>query len=241
MKLKKAIKHSLLYIGYLYNFNKKSKIVYYHDLHLDIRYTSMSTSFDLFQEHIRTVFVSGFEVVHYINKPTNQIKITFDDGWAGIYQVRDYFIKNEIPVTIFLVSDFINDIGYLTTSMISEMKNHSVFNFQSHTKTHPDLITLADDALIDELKNSKNELEELLKQPITELCFPRGLFSDKVIKHSKEVGYQRCYSSIPGSFNSEDFIVARSLVQSATTKEFKWILFGGLNIFKSKFTKSQKI
>lgn len=240
MKSKKILKSLLLYLGYLIYFNKKSKVIYYHDLHLDKRFTNMSTSFSRFKEHMDVLFDSGFEVVHTINKSFGQIKITFDDGWAGIYEVKDYFIKKEIPVTIFLVSAFIDKDSYLSTSMINELKKHTLFNFQSHTQTHPDLISLENEMLFDELRNSKTELEQLLKYPVNEVCFPKGLFSDKVLAYSKKAGYKKCYISIPGEFSSQNFIVTRSLVQSATPIEFKWILFGGLNIFKSKFTKIQK-
>ena len=95
-----------------------------------------------------------------------------------------------------------------------------------------------------ELKKSKEVLESICETEINSICFPKGLFDKSVIKKSSEVGYNKQFSSLPGSYHSEVFpsVKRRSLVQSASEKEFKSILKGGDNIlyywyYKKHFVK----
>ena len=53
--------------GYLY-LNKRSKVIFYHDLHDKKKYTSMSTSIRLFRKHIDVILSNGYEIVPKITK-----------------------------------------------------------------------------------------------------------------------------------------------------------------------------
>ena len=92
--MKQLIKLGILKLGKIIYNNDDSKIIFYHDVHSDKKYTDMSTPMELFKEHIKIIKENGFEIVPKITKKKNQIMITFDDGFKGLYDNFDYFIQN---------------------------------------------------------------------------------------------------------------------------------------------------
>jgi peptidoglycan/xylan/chitin deacetylase (PgdA/CDA1 family) len=67
--------------------------------------------------------------------------------------------------------------------------------FASHTWSHPNLAEVPHDLLVDELRRSRDWIQE--ECPGTclphDLSFPYGLFDERVVQVASEVGYRRCY------------------------------------------------
>lgn len=59
----------------------------------------------------------------------------------------------------------------------------------SHTRTHPWLPRIGDDALAHELSGSKRELESLLQQEIETLAYPFGAHDERVAAATAAAGY----------------------------------------------------
>ncbi len=85
----KLIKNFIIKCFSLLCYENKSKVIFYHDIHNSNIYTHMSTSICLFKEHIDVIRENGFTIVNKITNKRNQIRITFDDGWRGIYENID--------------------------------------------------------------------------------------------------------------------------------------------------------
>lgn len=222
------MKYFFKYIIYLLSFyfssNRKSKIIYYHDI--TKKYTDMGTDFNLFRKHIKIIREEGYSIVPEINNDVNQIMICFDDGWAGIYDTKNFFLKNNIQPTVFLAVDLIGKDGYLSLSQIIELRELG-FHFESHAWSHFNLSTFSVQGLKRELFDSKIELSRLLNQEISSLCFPQGYFSKMVIKLSTEYGYNKLYSSIPGAYSDlidSHNVICRNLVQFVSPRLFKLII-----------------
>jgi len=192
----------------------------------------MSTSVDMFVKHINVIRALDFEIVHEINKEKNQISISFDDGFKGLYENIGIINQLEIPVTIFVVCSFLDKDNFLSANNLKELAKNKFIKIQSHTLSHSELPTLDSNSLQMELQKSKEVLESICDTEINSICFPKGLFDKSTIKESSEVGYNKQFSSLPGSYYSEVFpsVKRRSLVQFASEKEFKSILKGGDNI-----------
>ena len=238
------IKNTIINLSARIKNSDDSKCIFYHDIHSNNRFTDMSTSVELFKKHISIIRELGFEIVHEITKEKNQISISFDDGFKGLYENIRIINKLEIPVTIFVVSSFLDSDNFLTTYSLKELSKHKFIKIQSHTFSHAELPILNATSLQRELQKSKEVLESICETEINSICFPKGLFDKSVIKKSSEVGYNKQFSSLPGSYHSEVFpsVKRRSLVQSASEKEFKSILKGGDNIlyywyYKKHFVK----
>lgn len=232
VNLKNFRKYAFAILHFLYK-EKKSKVIFYHDVHSpDIRYTDMSTSIDLFKRHISIIQSEGYSIVNNIKLRTSEIQICFDDGFRGIYDNKDYFIAHNIRPTVFLAINLIGQDGYLNTFEILELQEMG-FIFESHAYAHQNLTTFNDTDLRYELEASKRYLENLLKKEVTELCFPIGYFSDRVLNFCGYAGYKTLYSSLPGNYYNKrnDGLIYRNLVQFSSPSEFKTIINGAMNPF----------
>lgn len=220
--------------------NRESKVLYYHDIHedSDMKMTEYSSPLSLFKEHIKVIREQGFEIVDEISQPQNQIMITFDDGFSGVFKNRQFFIEENIKPTIFIISESIGKQNFLTEAEILLLKGKG-FRFQSHTHTHPDLNLLTVEQLELEFETSKKILENLLSTSVDEICFPKGFFNNKVVDCAKKVGYTKLFASIPGNFYEKNIfgVVYRNLVQFTGPSDLKLTLYGGPLLFRSRYIK----
>lgn len=149
--------------------------------------------------------------------PEGSFLLTFDDGFLGVFEHAAPILgKLNWPATVFLVSNLIgkqdewcrsqNPSGatypLLDREHIDAMR-HMGFTFQSHTRSHPDLTTLDDDALADQLAGSRAELEDLLGQSVSYLAYPFGRYDERVADAARAAGYRAAFSVQPG-FNRRD-------------------------------------
>ena len=239
MDLKNKIKNTIINLSARIKNSDDSKYIFYHDIHSENRFTDMSTPVDLFVKHINVIRELGFEIVHEITKEKNQISISFDDGFKGLYENIGIINQLELPITIFVVSSFLDRDNFLSTNNLKELAKNKFIEIQSHTLSHEELPNLDSDSLQMELKKSKEILESICETEIDSICFPKGMFDKYVIKKALEVGYHKQLSSLPGSYHSEVFpsVKRRSLVQFAAEKEFRSILRGGDNILYNWYYK----
>ena len=239
MDLKNKIKNTIINLLARIKNSDDSKYIFYHDIHSENRFTDMSTPVDLFVKHINVIRELGFEIVHEITKEKNQISISFDDGFKGLYENIGIINQLEIPVTIFVVSSFLDRDNFLSTNNLKQLAKNKFIEIQSHALSHKELPTLDSDSLHLELKQSKEILESICETEIDSICFPKGIFDEYVIKKALEIGYHKQLSSLPGSYHSEVFpsVKRRSLVQFAAEKEFRSILRGGDNILYNWYYK----
>jgi peptidoglycan/xylan/chitin deacetylase (PgdA/CDA1 family) len=149
--------------------------------------------------------------------PEGSFLLTFDDGYMGVYEHAAPVLRElSWPATVFLVSRLIgkrdewsktkNPSGatfpLLAHEHISAMCDMG-FTFQSHTRLHPDLTTLSDDDLTEELTGSRQDLEDLLGEQVLYLAYPYGRLNERVLEATQAAGYEAAFSTQPG-FNRQD-------------------------------------
>ena len=217
----------------------KSRSLVYHDIHSNICYTNMSTSLDLFINHIRIIREMGFNIVSEITKEEGQIQLTFDDGFLGIYDNISVINELDVSVKLFIVTSFIGKASHLDKKQLVELSNNPLITIGSHTDSHRRLSSLHKDEVLNELIYSKEILESLLDIAINDLCYPEGKFDKRVINIARDAGYVNQYSLIPGAFFKELFkcVRRRSLVQFANEKDLRSILGGGDDILEKWYIK----
>ena len=232
MALSLFIRISVIRFASLFYTSKKSKVIFYHDIHAGKQYTTMSTPIELFKRHIQIIRDSGYEIVSQITEDYGQIEICFDDGFLGLNDNIELIKKLNTPIHLFVISSFLGKENYINQDQLIALKNLSQIIISSHTHTHPVLNLIAEKSIIEEFEKSKNTLEKLLKTEVNSICFPEGKFSEKVIELANKSAYKKQYSSIPGFYHVKDYlpVIYRSLVQFAGEKEFKAILKGGDHI-----------
>ena len=239
MDLKNKIKNSIINLSARIKNSDDSKCIFYHDIHFNNRFTHMSTSVGLFEKHINIIRELGFEIVHEITKEKNQISISFDDGFKGFYENIEVINRLKIPITIFVVSSYLGAENFITKAQLKELHNNPLVTIQSHTHTHPDLTLLSSEKLEEELRKSKQILDEICGVEINSICFPEGLFSKRVVEIATKIGYTTQYSSLPGNYYNEVFptVKRRNFVQFSSEKEFCSILKGGDHFLNYWYTK----
>lgn len=237
--MRKTIKRALLWFSSLLHHNKKSKILYYHDVYSDQKYTDMGTSLDRFAQHIKVIRDAGFSIQAKIQNPYKEVMICFDDGFRGIYDTKQFFIENGLRPTVFLPISLIGTPGYLNKDEILELQKAG-FIFQCHAWNHSDLTKFTKEELVCELCESKKALTELLGRTVDEICFPIGYFSQLILDECERYGYHTMYSSIPGNYFDElyvDGLRTRNLLQFANETEVKLVLHGGNEMIHSRYVK----
>ena len=135
---------------------------------------------------------------------------TFDDGFSSVYELAYPLIKKyKIKTMIFLITDYIGKAempknmrprpgcSFLTWEQIFDMYNSGLVKFGSHTATHKVLTECSKNEVYEELKKSKETLEDKLGVPIVDICYPKSKVNKMVIEIAQKVGYKRGYLTWP--------------------------------------------
>ena len=120
--------------------------------------------------------------------------LTFDNGYENGYtaQMLDVLKKHKVPATFFVTGHYLNSAGDLVKRMVEE--GHIIGN---HSWSHPDLTTMSEEKIIEELDRVKERTEELTNQEgMSYLRPPRGVFSPRTIEIAKKAGYTHIFWSL---------------------------------------------
>lgn len=124
--------------------------------------------------------------------------ITFDDvPFDFYYNAYPVLKKKSIPFTLFLVSNYIGEKGYLSKDQVMELSQDSLCTIGSHTLTHP-ILRKTKNAK-QELADSKQNLETMIGKPVQYFAYPYGrrqAVSGRIIRLAKKVGYKCAFSTL---------------------------------------------
>lgn len=218
--------------------NNRGKIVFYHDLYKDNKHYEHATPLALFQSHCAEAVRLGYRHVSGLPNDDMTYHICFDDGFHGIYELRDQLRELGICPTVYVAVDLIGKRGFLNKKEILELQAEG-YDFQSHTWSHEYLPLYDDAGLKHELDDSRKWLSDFLQKDVSQICFPRGLFSKRIYEASLEAGYRTLISSIPGSINEGVLsnVLPRNLVQEYSPREYGLVLQGALSVFRNHYFK----
>jgi peptidoglycan/xylan/chitin deacetylase (PgdA/CDA1 family) len=173
--------------------------------------------------------------------PDNPIIITFDDGYENFYSIVYPILKKyNFTATNFLPTDFISndkedrhsnrewesktnneynfEAKHLIWDEIKEMNDNN-FEFGSHTKSHhPNLRSLSDKLLEEEIIESKDIIEDKIKNHVYFFSYPYGKYKSSIEKILLENGYRG--SVIGGNckynINEDNMVINRFLITMRT-------------------------
>lgn len=108
-------------------------------------------------------------------KDPDNVVISFDDVYESVYLNAYPFLKEKgIPYYLFVCNEYLDQENYLKTDMITEMLKDSKAILASHHYRHVLSRFMKDDELKEELKRSKEELEDRFDVEIKDFAFPFG-------------------------------------------------------------------
>lgn len=141
-------------------------------------------------------------VYNVLKKPTKKrFAITFDDGLIDVYEIAYPFLKSKnIPFTIFVITDFLDTEGYITTEQLKELASDELVTIGSHGLSHEILPSLTKTEIINEFNNSKKILEDIIKKEVDIFAYSHGQYNKETIKLSKSYRYVMSVINRPLNF-----------------------------------------
>ncbi|MFQ5709883.1 MAG: polysaccharide deacetylase family protein [bacterium] len=122
-----------------------------------------------------------------------KIALTFDDGPQATYTPRllEILDRYQIPATFFLIGKHIE--AQLELAQQIARAGHEVAN---HTYSHPLLLKLQDEQIIEEINRTHRLLNSLDSARPKFLRPPMGLFSKRVLDIVEQTGYQTVVGNV---------------------------------------------
>ncbi|MFZ3591411.1 delta-lactam-biosynthetic de-N-acetylase [Bacillus sp. DJP31] len=131
----------------------------------------------------------------YLGDPSKkEIYLTFDNGYENGYTspILDVLKKKKVPATFFVTGHYLKSQPDLIKRMDAE--GHIIGNHSWH---HPDLTKVSDVRLKNELELVREEFEKLTgKKGMQYLRAPRGIFSERTLALSGQLGYTNIFWSL---------------------------------------------
>ena len=152
-----------------------------------------------FRDHMKAIKDSGYTTItigdldDYLNNkknlPRKSVLITFDDGYEDNYLNAYPELKSlNMKATFFVAPSLLNQHRYMSTGEVKELSDNG-FDIQSHTDSHVDLTSLDYDKQLEQMKNSKEEIEKLTGKQVISAAYPMGLHNEDTLKAMKECNY----------------------------------------------------
>lgn len=174
------------------------RIYAFHNVssHPEIELTSRKLDTQAFYDFIRRhgPYVS-LEEMGQPDRPTGRAAVTFDDGLEDVYTIAYPFLKGEnIPFTVFVLTDKLDQPGYLTTAQLKEIAQDPLVTIGSHGTDHTRLSRTDRDKQYHELHASKEKLEALLGRPCAFFAYPFGAYNETTLDLMQSAGYALAYA-----------------------------------------------
>ena len=123
------------------------------------------------------------------------VQITFDDGWRGCVALGGPILEQSgAQAMLFVTTDLIGKPHFLSRTELHNLPR-AQFQIGSHAKTHGFLCELSEDSIREELRASKEVLEQITGGPIDAVSIPNGAVDARVRRIAREVGYRFVFTS----------------------------------------------
>ncbi len=218
------------------NFRPTIIICYHSISDSNWRFSTKINNFEQQIEYLSKNFeIISLDEIHKNNVSNKKAIITFDDGYEDFMSNALPILKKyNVPSTMFVLGDgknanrseLQNKKKLLTLDQIKEIRTQGV-EIGYHTGTHSDLRALSNEELKYEIIQSKENLEKKLGFNINYFAYPRGIYSDNIIKFVKLAGFKAAFTVDGGeiSLSKSHFLFNRISIEGATTfGEFKAML-----------------
>jgi peptidoglycan/xylan/chitin deacetylase (PgdA/CDA1 family) len=209
-----------------------TSILMYHELAMPNRQTCESTPAYLRYVVERRTFASqigwltqrGLDVVslgeacHRGFDRSKQVVASFDDGCESDVEIAaPLLLESSCTATFFVVSRWLDRRGFLSRSQLRQLHDMG-FEIGSHSASHAFLSDIPDEALRQELVESKRVIEDAIGAPVRHLSCPGGRWSRRVATAAASAGYETVSTSRIGHNNAsaDPLALTRCVVRSDT-------------------------
>ena len=167
-------------------------------------------------------------------KSRGKVALFFDDCWKNQFDEAFPVLKDfGFKATFAVITNYIGlDRGTIWARMnLEELKElqKGGMEIASHTKTHPHMLNLTHERLLDEVANSKKTLTQLGFNVKT-FVYPHGEWNQTIIGYVKEAGYICARTIKPEAYTIENqdanrrYHIGSWPITNQTLEEFQKIL-----------------
>jgi peptidoglycan/xylan/chitin deacetylase (PgdA/CDA1 family) len=175
----------------------------------------LSVTPDAFERQITGLVRRGWAAATFtagtrLTPPASTFVVTFDDAFASVKNYALPVLSSlGVRATVFAPTDYVSrraplawdgldhwqrtpDAAELTPMSWDDLGELAELGWEvaSHTRTHPMLTSLNDEALTAELRDSRRECAQRLGRPVTSIAYPYGNFDARVREQTRAAGYE---------------------------------------------------
>ena len=219
----------------------KIPILCYHSVNNKYNIDADPIDLDLFERHLYfikkkyNVIKLKDSVEMILNNKSydkNILSITFDDGYIDNFiNVFPLIKKYKLPITIFIVTDFINqkislidnkEWNAMTWDNVKEMNKSGLVDIEAHSLTHKNLITLKKTDAYHEIAESREQIKKYINYSPIFFAYPNGQrihYSSRDIQLVKEAGYSAAFSTLWNTMHNSNrrWEIPRIIIKSDDT------------------------
>ena len=146
------------------------------------------------------------------------ISVTFDDALESFPKnAVPILTRLKIPATVFVASEALGTrprwVEFYSNEIIMSSKDLAelpdLISVGSHTLTHANLVLESDVRVRQEISDSRRNLENIVRRPVTLFSFPFGSFNDSLVQQCRQAGYARVFTTEPNYGRLKNFVVGR--------------------------------
>lgn len=135
--------------------------------------------------------------------PKKSCAITFDDGFLDNLTLAAPALKQfEYPFTVYVSLGLSGRDGFMSREQVRELSCDPACRIGGHGFDHVSLDSVTEEKLINELLESKSQLEELIGKNVGSMSFPNGKYSLRAVELVEEFGYSHATTSHFGAISS---------------------------------------
>jgi peptidoglycan/xylan/chitin deacetylase (PgdA/CDA1 family) len=191
-------------------------VLTYHDVTDRPEYLHQQVSPDELRAQLTTAIELGISFVDLAELTDRAIAgdqvdgmgaVVFDDAFVGVGRHGvPVLAELGLPFTVFAPSARLGerdpDWYEVSDRVMTATELRDVADaggrIESHTRTHANLPSLDDRSLDDELRGSRQELEDLVGSPVRFLAYPSGYFDSRVVTATADAGYDAAFTFVTG-------------------------------------------
>ncbi len=196
--------------------------------------TSLTVDNGIFAQQMAYLASNGYNAIwasdlvnalrNHTPLPPKSVVITMDDGYADneIYALpvlEQYHLKANLMLASGLVD---SNPDMLTWSEVEQMKNSGLYYFTNHTWSHWPVSEGPQSKINFEIDTAQSEIEQHTGQTVNIFTYPYGEFNNNAIQTLISRGYIGGFSTIPGTYQCESFIMTlhRTRIGNAPLSEY---------------------